>query len=90
MIAVSLLLTMQRVCLQFVIVVFPAHIYTHFLFLTGRYCITPIVGVNTGANTCLKSCVIKDVMIVSKPHAYLHVLTVNKTLTKFQKDRYTV
>ena len=32
-IVVSLFLTMPRVCLQFVIVVFPDH--THFLFLTG-------------------------------------------------------
>ena len=49
-IVVSLFLTMPRVCRQFVIVVFPDH--THFLFLTGRYCITPVVGISIGAYTC--------------------------------------
>ena len=87
-IVVSFFLVMSHVCLQFVIVVFPDH--THFLFYTGRYCITPIAGISIGAYTCKKSCVIKDVMIVSKPHAYLYVQTINKRLTKFQKDRYTV
>ena len=48
---VSLFLTIPRVCLQFVIVVFPIH--THFLsFLTGKYCITPVVGISIGAYTC--------------------------------------
>ena len=73
---------MQGVCLQFVIVVFPDH--THFLFLTGRYCITPVVGVH------MLNVLHNDVMIVFKPHAHLHVRTINKRLTKFQKDRYTV
>ena len=47
---VSLFLAMPRVCLQFVIVVFPIH--THFPFLTGKYCITPVVGISIGAYTC--------------------------------------
>ena len=48
---VSLFLTMPRVCLQFMIVVFPIHILT-FFFLIGKYCITPVVGISIGAYTC--------------------------------------
>ena len=53
-IVVSLFLTMPRVCLQFVIVVFPDH--THFLFLTrgggGGVLYYSVVGISIGAYTC--------------------------------------
>ena len=51
-IVVSLFLTMPRVCLQFVIVVFPDHI--HFLFLTGGGGVLyySVVGISIGAYTC--------------------------------------